>query len=333
MVMDVKKIDGHRHIILLEAMAAAGKLNPARSSQLYPSGLDKRSEEVNREKGTDWDRKMSDLDENISDLKEAGLDMGVLQPTQTMFFYWAEPSAASELSRMVNEHTAKEVRRSGGRFVGLATVPLQDVDRAVRELSYAVKELGLHGIITGSNVNGRGFDEEAFQPFFEKLESLGVPMFIHPNNPAGVERIRNYYLVNFLGLPLESTIAAAQLVFGGVLDRFPKLKICLSHAGGVLPFLLGRLEHGQAARPEARDHFRRPFSHYLKNFYVDTITFRPDTLRFVIEMMPPGHVFVGTDYPYDMADTDPVGSVKAAVEDQNLLAAIFGKNLSAVLGL
>ena len=174
------------------------------------------------------------------------------------------------------------------------------------------------------------------RPFFlsfEKVEDLGVPIFIHPNNPAGVERIRNYYLANFLGLPLESTIAAAQLVLGGVLDRFPKLKICLSHAGGVLPFLTGRLEHGQGVRPEAQTHYQHPFSYYLKNFYVDTITFRADTLRFVLEMMPPGHVFTGTDYPYDMADADPVGSVKAAVKDQGLLDAIFWKNLAAVLGL
>ena len=331
--MDVKKIDGHRHSVMPEAIATASKMNPVKSSHIYPSGLDERSEQVNREKGKEWDRKMSDLDENLSDLNAAGMDMAVLQPTQTMFFYWAEPSAAAELARMVNEHTAKEVRKYGGKFVGLATVPLQDTDLAVRELSYGVKELGLRGVVTGSNVNGRGFDEEAFLPFFEKVEDLGVPVFIHPNNPAGVERVRNYYLANFLGLPLESTIAAAQLVFGGVLDRFPKLKICLSHAGGVLPFLTGRLEHGQGVRPEARTHYQHPFSYYLKNFYVDTITFRADTLRFVLEMMPPGHVFTGTDYPYDMADADPVGSVKAAVKDQGLLDAIFWKNLAAVLGL
>jgi aminocarboxymuconate-semialdehyde decarboxylase len=331
--MDVGKIDGHRHIVSLEAIATAGRLNPERASQLYPSGVDGRSEQVNREKGGEWDRKMSDLSENLSDLDVAGLDMGVLQPTQTMFFYWADSSAASELSRMVNEDTAKQVRKSAGRFVGLATVPLQDVALAVRELTHGVKELGMRGVVTGSNVNGHGFDEEAFQPFFGKVEELGIPLFIHPNNPAGVERIGRYYLANFLGLPLETTLAAAQLVFGGVLDRFPGLKICLSHAGGVLPFLLGRLEHGQAVRPEARDHCRQPFSHYLKNFFVDTITFRPDTLRFIVGLMPAGHVFTGTDYPYDMADTDPVGSVRAAVKGRRQLEAIFGKNLAAVLGL
>jgi aminocarboxymuconate-semialdehyde decarboxylase len=331
--MDVKAIDGHRHIVVKEAAAAAGKLNPAKSSNIYPSGVNERSEQTNRHKGGEWNRKMADMDENLADLKAAGMDIGVLQPTQTMFFYWTEPAAAAELARMVNEFTAQEVRKRPAQWVGLATLPLQDTELAVRELSHAVKNLGLRGVVMGSNVNGRGFDEENFLPFFAKVEELGVPIFIHPNNPAGIERIRNYYLANFLGLPLESTITAAHLVFGGILDRFPNLKICLSHAGGVLPFLVGRLEHGQAERPEARENCRHPFSYYLKNFYCDTITFRPDTLRFVLELMPPGHVFLGTDYPYDMADTDPVGAVKTAVRDEAQRPPILGGNLAALLGL
>jgi aminocarboxymuconate-semialdehyde decarboxylase len=327
------KIDGHRHNLMPKAVELASKLDPVRSTLIYPKGLNARSLEINRERNREWDRKMSDLEENISDLNTAGMDFGVLQPTQTMLFYWAEPSAAGELSRMVNEHTAKEVRKNAGKVVGLATVPLQDVDLAVRELSYAVRDLGLRGVVTGSNVNDRGFDEEAFLPFFKAVQDLDVPIFIHPNNPAGTERTPNYYLTNFLGYTQESTMAAAKIVFGGVLDRFPNLKICLSHAGGTLPFLLGRLERGQAMRPEAGELCRHPFPYYLKNFYIDTITYRADTLRFVLEVMPSGHVFMGTDYPYDMAETDPVGFVKTAVSDEGLREQIFGENIAAVLGL
>ena len=331
--MDVNKIDGHRHNVMLEAIEVAKKLDPVKSASIYPSGLHEKSEEVNRNKGVEWNRKMSNLEENVADLKAAGMDLGILQPTQTMFFYWAESSAAAELARMVNEYTSEGVRKYPEHLLGLATVPLQDVEVAVKELTYAVQELGLKGVVTGSNINGQGFDEEQFQPFFEKVEELDVPIFIHPNSPSGLERIRNYYLANFFGYPVESAITAAQFVFGGVLDRYPNLKICLSHAGGVLPFLLGRLEHGQSTRPEAREHCTHPFPHYLKNFYVDTITFRADTLRFVLEIMPEGHVFMGTDYPYDMADTDPVGSVKAAVTDETLQGKIFGENLSLLMGL
>jgi aminocarboxymuconate-semialdehyde decarboxylase len=328
-----RKIDGHRHIAVPEAIAVASKLDPEKSCHIYPSGLDPRSEEINREKGGEWDRKMRDVDENVADLTAAGMDVGVLQPTQTMFFYWAEPGAASELARMVNEHTAKAVKKRPENLIGLATVPLHHADLAVQELTYAVEELGLRGVVTGSNVNGRGLDEEDFEPFLAKVADLEVPLFIHPNNPSGIQRVRNYYLANFLAYPLESAITAGQLVFGGVLDRHPNLKICLSHAGGVLPFLLGRLEHGQSVRPEAREHCKYPFSYYLKNFYVDTITYRKDTLRFVLEVMPHGHVFMGTDYPYDMADRDPVRSVKAAVEDEELLARVLGENVADVLGL
>ncbi len=331
--MDAKKIDGHRHVVCLEAVAVASKMDAPKSVEIYPSTIDPKSEEINRVKGPQFNRKMSDFEENVSDLKAAGMDLGVLQPTQTMFFYWTEPKAAAELTRMVNEYTARGIRQHPENFVGLATVPLQDVQAAINELTFAVKELGLKGVVTGSNVNGRGFDEEQFQPFFAKVEELNIPLFIHPTSPAGTERVSKYYLVNFLGYPLESAVMAAQVVFGGVLDRFPKLKICLSHAGGVLPFLLGRLEHGQSVRPEAQEKCQHPFAHYLKNFYVDTITFRADTLRFVLEIMPEGHVFMGTDYPYDMADTDPVGSVRSAVQDKKMQAKIMGGNLRGVLGL
>jgi aminocarboxymuconate-semialdehyde decarboxylase len=328
-----KKIDGHRHIVVPKAVTFARKLDPEKSVHIYPSGLDPRSEEINREKGVEWDRKMSDVDENLADLKAAGMDVGVLQPTQTMFFYWAEPAAASDLARMVNEHTAQAVKKHPGNFIGLATVPLQDADLAAQELTYAVEKLGLRGAVTGSNINGRGLDDEAFEPFLSKLADFEVPLFIHPNNPAGIKRVRNYYLANFLAYPLESAIAAGQLVFGGVLDRHPNLKVCLSHAGGVLPFLLGRLEHGQSVRPEAGERCKQPFTHYLKNLYVDTITYRKDTLRFVLEVMPKGHVFMGTDYPYDMADRDPVASVRAAAEDKGLMEQVWGENVARVLGL
>jgi aminocarboxymuconate-semialdehyde decarboxylase len=331
--MNVKKIDGHRHIHFEDATKIASKLDPLKSTSIYPPGIQKETTEINKRKGVDWSRKMSDFNENMADLRSAGLDMGVLQPTQTMFFYWAEPFIAAKLARMINEHTAEGVRRYPDAFVGLATLPLQDVDLAVKELHYAIEQLGLSGVVTGSNVNGDGFDQEQFYPLFESLEELKVPMFIHPDAPAGTERVSRYYIINFLAYPLESTITAAQLVFGGVLDRYPNLKICLSHAGGVLPFLLGRIEHGQSVRPEARELCKEPFHYYLKNFYVDTITFRADTLRFVLGVMPKGHVFMGTDYPYDMADPDPVDSVEAAVADTTLRDEIFGRNMSAVMGL
>jgi aminocarboxymuconate-semialdehyde decarboxylase len=236
------------------------------------------------------------------------------------------------LARIVNEYTAGIVRSHNDRFMGLAVAPLQNAELAARELAYAVRNLGLSGVAIASNVNGKNLDEENLLPFFEQAERLDAPVFIHPDDPAGSARMRDYYLTNFLGYPMDTALAACHLVFGGVLDRFPNLKVCLVHAGGVLPFLLGRLEHGQSVRPEAREKCKHPFPYYLKNFHVDTVAFRPEILRFVLTMMPEGHVFMGTDYPFDMADPNPVSFVKEAIPDaEALVEGVLGGNLSRLL--
>ncbi len=325
-------IDGHRHVLCEEAQKIAIRLDPVKATD-YLDGAHETSAEINRKKAPVWNRKMTDLEEHVADMAGSGIDVGVLWPPPVGFYYWADPPAGAELARLINENTSRIISKKPDRFLGLAAVPLQDTDLAVRELVHAIRQLDLHGVVIASNVNGHSLDEERFRPFFEQAEELDVPIFIHPHNAAGSDRMRNYYLINFLGYPMDSTLAAAQLLFGGVLDRFPGLKICLAHAGGVLPFLLGRLEHGQSVRPEARKHCGYPVSSYLKNFYVDSITFRAETLRFVLTTMPEGHVFMGTDYPFDMGDLDAVQSVKSAVTDEALLEQILGGTLKRIMGL
>jgi len=204
---------------------------------------------------------------------------------------------------------------------------MQDSQKALEELAYAVNTLKLKGVAIGSNVQGKGYDEEEFFPVFEKINDMNLPIFIHPNDPGGRERLKNYYLLNSLGMTLETTATAAIFVFSGMLDRLENLKIFLMHAGGTLPFLLGRLEHTQKVRPETSKNCRHGFSHYLKHFYVDTITFKTETLRFAAEVMPPGHVYMGTDYPYDMSDVDPIGSVEAAFADREQRERVFHRNI------
>jgi aminocarboxymuconate-semialdehyde decarboxylase len=325
-------IDGHRHIICSAAHQRAMDLDPVKASD-YLDGAYEDSALINRNRAPDWNLKMSDMSEHLADLTEAGIDRGVLGPPPVGFYYWAEPSAGADLARMVNENTARFVSEHPGRFWGLATLPLQDVRLALSELDYAVRALRLKGVAMASNVNGQGLDEEYLLPFFEAAESLGLPIYIHPHQAPGSERMRKYYLINFLGYPLASTLAAAELIFGGVLDRFQGLKICLAHAGGVLPFLLGRFEHGRLVRPEARMFCKHPVSSYLKNFYVDTITFRPETLRFVLEAFPEGHVFLGTDYPFDMGDLNGVASVTSAIKDPDRQRQILGGNLKRFMGI
>ena len=325
-------IDGHRHIICPEAQKMAMKLDSIKATD-FLDGANEFSAAVNKDRAPAWNLKMTNLGEHFKDLGASGIDVGVLWPPPIGFYYWAEPKAGAELARLINEHTSHTVSQNPDHFVGLATVPLQDGELAAQELSYAIHKLGLKGAVIASNVNGRGLDEEQFYPFFGQVEKLRIPVFIHPHNAAGADRLQNYYLINFIGYPVDSTIAAAQLVFGGVLDRFPDLKICLAHAGGVFPFLLGRFDHGWSVRPEAQKLCKNPVSYYLKNFYVDSITFRPETLRFVLEIMPEGHVFLGTDYPFDMGDPDPVRFLKSAITDQHLMEEVLGENLRRLLVL
>jgi aminocarboxymuconate-semialdehyde decarboxylase len=316
----------------LEAHGLATQLDPVKANSM--AGVSEASTMVNLQKAPEWIRKMTDFDEHIADMDAAGIDLGVIWPPPPGFYYWAEPSAGVDLARMVNENSAKQVEAHRDRFLGLASVPLQDVGNAVRELRHAIQKLGLSGVSIASNVNGLGLDKDQFLPFFEEVQSLDVPIFIHPDTPPESERLRDYYLTNFVGYPMDTTLAACQLVFGGVLDHCPNLKICLVHAGGTLPFLLGRLEHGQSVRPETREKCAHPFPYYLKNFYVDSVTFRPEILRFVTAVMPEGHVFMGTDYPFDMADPDPVASVKNAIgDDETSVRQVLGENLGRLLKL
>lgn len=331
--MSGKVIDGHRHIVCPEADQRARKLHTRKATDLYPAGINSSTYVVNTKMAPEWLAKQSDISRNVAELVEAGMDIGVVQPNPLGFYYWAEGSAGADLARIVNEYMAEAVRQYPDRLLALATVPMQDVDRAVEETAYAVKELKLSGVVVGTNINGLGLDDPQFLPFFEAVEEFDVPIFIHSSNPFGAERIRDYYLVNLIGFPVETAITVAQLVFGGVFDRYPNLKICLSHAGGVFPFIVGRLEHGQSVRPETSAKCKHPFSHYLRNFYVDTITYRADTLRFVMEIMPKGNVFLGTDYPFDMADADPVKSVKSAVSDPAGLKAVLGGSMSRLMRL
>jgi aminocarboxymuconate-semialdehyde decarboxylase len=325
-------IDGHRHLLCPEAHQRAMSLDPVKAGD-YLDGAYEDSAVINRDRAPAWNLRMSDMSAHLTDLLDAGIDGGVLGPPPVGFYYWAEASSGADLARMVNENTARLLSENPDRFLGLATLPLQDVGLAVRELDYAVRTLRLHGVAMASNVNGQGLDEERFIPFFEAVEALGLPVYIHPHQAPGADRMRKYYLINFLGYPVASTLAAAQLIFGGVLDRFPKLKVALAHAGGVLPFLLGRFEHGRLVRPEAQRKCQRPVGAYLENFYVDTITFRPETLRFVLETMPEGHVFLGTDYPFDMGDLNGVKSVTVAVENPHQQKQILGDNLKRLMGI
>jgi len=242
-------------------------------------------------------------------MDEKKIGIYILSSTPFSFFYEVENDLAVELARYHNDQLSAMVKKNPGRFAAVATLPLQSPEEALKELKRAVKELGLRGIEIGSNVAKRELGDETFWPIYEALQELDVPMFVHPHHVAGLDRLLDYYLNNLIGNPLDTTIAATRLIFSGTLEKFPKLKVVLAHGGGQFPFIFGRIEHGYKVRPEPKEKIHEPPRAFLKNFYFDTITHNADALRYLIAFAGADHVLLGSDYPYDMGDADPVQTV------------------------
>lgn len=246
----------------------------------------------------------------LADMDRVGVDVQVLSLNPPMV-YWADAVLGTRLARLYNDELAAAVAGCPDRLAGLATVPLQDVPAAVAELERAIRQLGLRGVYIGSNVCGKDLDHPDLLPFFAKAEALRAPVFIHPIDVLGGERLRAYYLHNGLGNPFDTAVAAARLIFGGVLNRFPRLQVCLAHAGGALPFLIGRLDRVHRVRDEAREKLRRPPTAYLRRLYFDTITHHGPALEYLVSLVGADRVVLGSDYRFDMGIADPAGAVRA----------------------
>lgn len=273
-----------------------------------------------------------DLGVRLREMDAQGVEVHALSLMPPMV-YWADGPLAVRLARLVNDAMAAAARAHPDRFVGLATLPLQDPEASVAELERAVGEIGCRGVYLGTNVRGRDLDDPAFLPVFARIEALGVPVFLHPITVVGGERLAPYYLHNLLGNPFDTAIAAARLVFGGVLDRFPSLRVCLAHAGGALPYIVGRLDHGYRVRPECR-HLPRPPSAYLSRFFFDTISHSPQALAHLVRVAGADHVLLGSDYCFDMGYEDPVGVVDALAEmSREDRRRVVGGNAAALLAL
>ncbi len=273
-----------------------------------------------------------DLDRRLRTMDAQGVTIHALSLMPPMV-YWADADLGLRLARVVNDAIAEAVRAHPDRLVGLATLPLQAPEAAVAEVGRAVTELGLRGVYLGTNVRGADLDAPSLEPVFARIAALGVPVFLHPLNVLGGGRVGAYYLHNLLGNPFDTAVAAARLVFGGVFDRFPSLRVCLPHAGGAFPYLLGRIDRGYRVRPECR-HLPRPPSAYLEHFFFDTIAHAPDALRYLIGLAGADRVMLGSDYCFDMGDEDPVGALKAVEPlSSGDRARILGGNALRLLGL
>ena len=272
----------------------------------YGSGL---TAQVNRQQLDDIRPKMESLETRLADMDRMGVDIQAICAPPYQFYYWAEPETGRAAARMMNDHLAEVAACEPGRFVTLGTLPLQNTEMAVAELERCVKVLGMRGVEISTNVNGEELSSPRLEPFFARAEALDILIFIHPSGFTQPQRFDAHYFVNLLGHPLESSLAIGYLIFDGVLDRYPGLKICIAHGGGFAPAYAGRLDHGYHARADCRQHIAEPPSSYMKRLYFDSMVFEPDQLDFLIRKYGADHVLLGTDYPYDMGESDPVGLI------------------------
>ncbi|MEQ1775388.1 MAG: amidohydrolase family protein [Burkholderiales bacterium] len=253
-----------------------------------------------------------DIATRLKIMDDARVDVHALSLTSPMV-YWASPDFGLKLSQVFNDACAVAHQKHPNRFIGMAMLPMQAPDLAVQEAKRAATLPGIRGVYMATHVNGKNLDEKEFWPVYEQCEKLGLPIFLHPVAPVGKERTAKYHLGNFLGNPYESGIAAASLIFGGVMDAFPKLDVMLPHAGGTFPWLIGRMDHGTTVRAECK-HMTKPPSTYLRRFHYDTITHSDQILMNLIQLVGVDRVVMGSDCPADMSYTRPVDVVERLKE-------------------
>ena len=304
-------IDIHTHVEFAGTFAILKKRYSEEEifDRFIVSATGRHSAELNRGIMAGIRDALRDPQKKIRDMEEKGLAFNVLSSTPLAFLYEVEDDLAVELARFHNDQLSELVKKYPDRFAAMATLPLQVPDEALKELTRATKTLGLRGVEIGSHVGKRELGDEVFWPIYKALEDLGMPIFIHPHHVAGLDRLLDFYLNNLIGNPLDTTIAAAKLIFSGVLEKYPGLKIILAHGGGQFPFIIGRWEHGYRVRPECKEKVHQSPMAFFKNFYFDTITHNPDALRYLVSVAGSDHVLLGTDYPYDMEDENPVQTV------------------------
>ena len=249
----------------------------------------------------------------IADMDAERVALQLISPVPVMFCYWGPAAATDAFARMQNDFIAEVVHKHPGRFAGAGTVALQDVALAVREME-RLKGMGFAAVEIGSHVNGRDFDDPQLFDFFAAAQSLDMPLFAHPQGPSvGQERLGQYYLPFMVGYPADSTLAAARLILGGVLERLPRLNICFAHGGGGFPSVLGRMDHGHRVRPEARKFIAEPPSRYARSLYFDTLTHDPKLLAFNLEKFGSQRIMIGSDYPFDMGVEHPLAQLEGLV--------------------
>jgi aminocarboxymuconate-semialdehyde decarboxylase len=325
-------IDFHSHVAV---PAAAAFVQPHLDASADPLSFfaSADTKALNQKQGLDIRARISQHDERLRELDAMGIDMQVALPPPPQCYYTVPLDVAIKAARMINDGIAEYVAKKPDRFVGFATVPMPDGNEAAKELERAVKTLKFKGAQILTNVAGKELSDPAFAPFWQKAEELGAIIVIHPNGFTEARRLQRFYFNNVIGNPFETTIALHYLIFDGVLERHPNLKIFAVHGGGYLGAYCGRIDHAWGARSDSHGTLPKPPTSYLKKIYVDTVVFTREQLTALVKTFGADHVLMGTDYPFDMGDYDPIEHVVSSGFDAATTAAIVGGNAKKLLGL
>ena len=271
-------------------------------------------------------------EERIRDMDKGAIGVQCLSPMPELLSYWLPAADAQLLIRYLNDEIAEMVSRHPTRFIGLGAVPLQDIDFALRELEYLVEELKFPGVEIASHVNGVSIGDARFEPFFAATEKMGAAVFVHALRPAGQDRIVGGIAEQVICFPGDIGLAAASMITGGIAERHPNLRIAFSHGGGVFSFLVPRMTRAWEVTPKLRESIAQAPGVYAKRFYYDTIVFDPAALRHIIASFGASQIVVGSDYPFNLGDPDPMGTISRAGIDAGTVRAIVCENAARFLG-
>jgi aminocarboxymuconate-semialdehyde decarboxylase len=328
-------IDVHAHVGVPAAdhRARASAGYAAHESALKARYRDPVTAAYMRDVGPEWDRLLTDVDARLQLMNETGVTRQLLSVNPGQYHYWADRPTAESLVADINESLAAMVREHPGRFLALGTVALQHPAMAAAQLDHAVRDLGMAGVQISTQAGGRDLSAPELDDLWTAAEGCDAVVFLHPLGcPQMTDRLAPSYLNNIVGQPLETTVALSHLIFTGVLDRHPRLRLCAAHGGGYLPYYLGRAEHAYGARPDSHS-MAHPPTEYLRRIWFDSVVHSPAVLRSLIDLVGVERVVVGTDYPFDMGDPRPDDLLQAVPGlDETDLARIRTGNALDLLG-